>query len=791
VKLALRAGLGVAAVALALAAAAVVQLRRSIPPLSGTERVPGLGAPVEVGWDSLGIPHIVAQSDSDAFAALGYLHARDRLWEMETMRRAAEGRLAEILGAAALDADEFLRRLDIPRAAARSSALLPPESRRLLAAYLRGVNRWIDAHHRPLGPEFMLLRFTPERWTSEQCLEIGRLMAWDLVNGGSELEFARVAARLGPTRVRDLFPSYPEDAPVILPPGSGHWGRGGAPPRRGTGARGRMPSAYLALRDVPAVPPLAAEMLDAASVTRASNSWVIGPSRSRSGKPILANDPHLALRAPALWYLASIRSPGFQVAGATIPGLPAVVLGHNARIAWGLTNVGVDDVDYVIERLSGDSSSVLTPSGWVPLDVERDSIGVRGAPAVPFTLRRGPHGPLVGRAPGGDALTAVAMRWVALEPSDELTALLAVDRAPDWASFRAALRGFRAPEQNWVYADVAGNIGYQMAGAVPVRRAGEGLLPTPGWTDEGRWERYLGFDELPWALNPPEDFIVTANNRVIGPEYPYFITGTWESPYRAERIRELIAARGRLSAADVRRMQMDTLDVFARRAGALAAQAAEWAGRPDLAGALRGWDGTMGSDRIEPSVFWTWYRRLQRLTFEDELPDGFAPSCPLERWLRAGASPWFDDVRTPATEDLATLSARAMREALRAGATVRWGALHRTLSAHALGRVKPLERLLGLDVGPAPRAGSLYTVDVADFGRRPPFLNTHAASFRQVVDLADIAHAGMIVTTGESGNPLSGRYRNQAGPWWRGELWPLGADGHGPAAASVLRLVPR
>ena len=793
-KTAVRLGAVPVVVVLALLAVLTTWLNRSIPPLRGQESVPGLGAPVEVTWDSLGVPHIAAASDSDALEALGYLHARDRLWAMETMRRAAEGRLSEILGPAALDADRYLRSLDIPYAAWRCERAMAPGTRSLATAYVRGINRWIAAHPRPLGPEFQLLRFTPQPWTTNQLFEIGRLMAWDLVNAGGELELARAAAKLGPERVQELFPSYPDSAAVILPKGAGHWKAGRTDAQ--THGRTGVPTVLLASRDIPSIPPLAAELLDAASISRASNSWVIGPSRTRSGKPILANDPHLALRAPSLWYLAVLESPGLHVAGATIPGLPAVVLGYNRRIAWGLTNVGVDDVDYVIERLSDDFSKVRTPTGWTDLTLVRDSIRVRGKPAVPFVLRRGPHGPLIGPAPDGDPLHGLAMRWNALDPSDELTALLGVDRARNWTEFRAALSGFKAPEQNWIYADVDGNIGYQMTGAVPVRRSGNGLLPTPGWTDEGAWVRYLDFDELPWTLNPPEGFIVTANNRVVGPEYRYFITANWEFPYRAERIRELILAgggsgSGPFTVDDVRRMQMDTVDSFARWAKEIAAKAAGDVGRPDVASALHEWSGVMGADRTEPSIFWTWYRALQRLTFEDELPGGYAPSSPLHRWLRAGTSPWFDDARTPEKEDLPQLAARAMREALPIAEGKRWGTMHQTLSAHMLGSQRILDRLLGLNIGPMPRAGSLYTVDVADFSaRRPPYLNTHAASFRQVVDLADIEHGGMIITTGESGNPLSRRYRDQVGRWMRGELWTLPLSRDRVAAVGTLHLTP-
>jgi penicillin amidase len=546
---------------------------------------------------------------------------------------------------------------------------------------------------------------------------------------------------------------------------------------------------------VPEVPAQAGEILDAVTLARASNSWVIGPALSRSGKPILANDPHLMLRAPSLWYLAAIESPGFHVAGATIPGLPAVILGHNRRIAWGFTNIEADDVDYVIERLTRDSARVLTPAGWAVVEAVRDSIRVRGRPAAPFVLRRTSHGPLVPRSgvtgpPRGDTIEAVAMRWNAHDPSDELTAMLDVDRAGSWAELLAAVARFKVPEQNWVYADVDGNIGYTASGAIPVRRSGTGALPTPGWTDEGRWERYLDFDELPRALNPRDGFIVTANNRVSGPEYPWMLSQNWGPPYRAARIRELILRGGAFTADDVRAMQLDTLDAFARWARSLAASAAEAAGRADLAGALRSWDGTMGADRPEPVLFTIWYRTLQRLTFQDEL-DGYAPASPLHAWLGAGGSPWFDDVRTPDREDLAAVSLRAMRAAIPTAEGRRWGDVHVTVARHALGSSRPLQLLLRLNFGPQPRAGSLYTVNVAEFGGFvPPFVNTHAASLRHVVDMGDPEAGMFIITTGQSGNPLSRRYRDQEPLWRRGLLWTVPLSAARVAAVGTLRLVP-
>ncbi len=791
----------VAAGVLLLGLAAVCfSLLRSVPPLSGRERVAGLGAGVEVVFDSLAIPHITASSDADAFTALGYLHARERLWAMEIMRRAAEGRLSEILGAATVASDRYLRSLDIVRASRSGLATVPPESRAILDAYVRGINAWIAAPTRPLPPEFRLLRFRPEPWTALQSFEVARVMAWDLQAGSTELRLARALAIVGPERIRDLFPPA-DSGPVIIQRGTGSWRGRTAPPRGGRSEertrRTALPRAHLAAGEIPVVPPEAEAILDWVAMSRASNAWVIGGSRTASGKPILANDPHLELRAPALWYLASIASPGYAVAGATIPGMPGVILGRNRRIAWGWTNLGADDVDYVIERFTADTARVLTTAGWQPAEVERDSIRVRGRPAVPFVLRRTGHGPVVGASPEapGAATTGevrlLALRWNAHDPSDEVSAGLALDRAGDWETFLAAAHQLKAPEQNWVYADVDGNIGYTATGNVPVRSSGNGLLPTAGWTDEGRWERYLDFEELPRVFNPPEGFIVTANNRVIGPEYPFLLTADWELPHRAARIRELITGGTRFTADDVRRMQMDTLDVFARWAKERAARAAASAGRSDVAQALRAWDGTMGSDRTEPTIFYTWYRALQRLTFEDELQGTWAPGYVLQAGMRAGAGPWFDDVRTPEREDLDALSLRAMRAALPLAADRRWGTVHVTVSRHALGSAAPLDLVLRLNVGPAPRAGSLYTVDVADFGAfTPPFINTHAASFRQVVDLAVPQDGMLILSSGQSGNPLSRHYRDQVRRWWGGTLArvPLGRElGRG---ATVLMLVP-
>ena len=517
---------------------------------------------------------------------------------------------------------------------------------------------------------------------------------------------------------------------------------------------------------------------------------MIAGSRTASGKPILANDPHLVLRAPSLWYLAGLHAPGLDVVGVSIPGVPAIVLGHTARVAWGFTNAMVDDADYVLEELSSDSSRSRTTDGWAPVAAIAETIRVRGADPVVYTRRRTINGPIVDVDPRPDSVHAVALRWVAQDGgADELAALHGWARAADAREFVRAAATFRSPQQNVVYADADGHIGYLLAGAVPVRRAGEGVFPVAGAAGPP-WTRYLAADELPAAVDPPAGRIATANNRIVGDDFPFFISHHYDHAYRARRILELVDAGAGLTAADVARQQLDQVDLFARSAKGIAARAALDAGRVDLADRLRAWDGTMAADRFEPALFWAWYRHLQRLTYDDESPD-YRPAAPLHRWLAAGGSEWFDDGRTPEVETLATLARQAMDSVL-AGELGPWGETHRTVMQHPLGGIPALGRLIGFTIGPFPNGGSNHTVNVALTSRmRPPFTSGYGPSMRHVVDLAAPDDAGgFVIPTGQSGHPLSRHYRDQL-DWWRtGKLWVVPVDPARVRAVDSLTLVP-
>ncbi|HEX5724127.1 MAG TPA: penicillin acylase family protein [Longimicrobiaceae bacterium] len=755
----------------------------------------GLSAPVEVWRDSLGVPHLWAGSEADLFRAVGYVHAQDRLWQMEFFRRVADGRMAEVMGPQLVETDRFLRTVGMGRAAADNERALSAEARALLQAYADGVNAWITGGGRPLPPEFMALRFRPEPWTIRNTLSIAKIMAWDLSDWNTGIDVQRAIDAVGPELARDVYPAYPDSGLTILGDDAEWRGKGTAPPAPAPqGAPGSRVSGPVPL---PAMSARTAYVLETVSAARASNAWVIGGARTRSGKPILANDTHLALRAPSLWYLGALHGGGIEVAGMMIPGVPVVVIGHGRRVAWGYTNAMTDDVDFFVEQAdSANPRRYRTPDGWADFTVRPETIRVKGGEPVIHQVRTTRHGPVISdvqedRA-GGRVL---AMRWTAHDPSTEVVALLGMNRARSAAEFTAALRGFNNPHQNVVFADADGAIGYWMGGRVPVRAGGDGVLPVPGWTGEGEWTGYLDFDQHPHVLNPRDGFVVTANNRQVGPAYPHLIATNWAEPFRATRIRELVEPARGLTADDVARQQMDVRDAFARRYLPWAVRAASLAGEAEAERTLRGWDGEARVDSRAAALFYIWFERLRVKVGHDEFR-GQAPYFPrsaLERVLVRGGGAWVDDVSTDSAETLGALSAAAMREAVQEAGGATWGELHHTEINHPLGVVKALDRAFRLNIAPFPSPGSPHTVNVAGYGaRQPPFVNAYGPSQRHVVDMGDPDGAGgFVVPTGQSGIPFSRHYRDQTPLWRTGRLWRIPLEREKAEARAVSRLTLR
>ncbi|MFQ6016949.1 MAG: penicillin acylase family protein [Kiloniellaceae bacterium] len=760
-------------------------LRGSLPRTDGTLQIAALRAPVEVLRDADGIVTIRAESEHDAAAALGYVHAQDRLWQMDFMRRTGAGRLSEVIGPATKRLDRFMRTLGLYRVAEANFANLSAPVRALVEAYAAGVNAFIAEPGGPWPPEFYLLGYRPEPWRPADSLVWGRQTALQLSgNWFAEVLRARLARRLSPGQVEFLWPGYPGDAPVAL---------------------GDLAAALdlRMLRSLGDLLPWALAPKDA------SNSWVLDGGRTASGKPILANDPHLALAAPGFWYLARIETPDLTLAGGTSPGVPFLVAGHNGHIAWGLTTTHGDTQDLFIERVAGDDPTrYLTPAGPAPFATREEVIEIRGEEARRVVVRQTRHGPVISDAVSVAAEaagrgTVLALAWPALRPDDgSAEALYHMNRARNWAEFRAALKHFHSPQQNIVYADTGGAIGFAAPARVPIRKRGNGRTPVPGWTGEYDWTGFVPFDELPMALSPPAGRIVAANNKIVPDDYPYLITADWPDPYRARRIHELLdAGAGPATPEGSLAMQQDVTSLAVRELLPLLLQGepANRRARRALA-MLRAWDGRMDRNSPEPLVFYAWIRELNRALLADELGPDFADfqHPKLDRLLRVlrEAPEWCDDTATSVKEDCAAQLAAALDAALNGLALrfrrnidrLRWGDAHIARFAHPLvGRIPLFGTIFGYGV---EADGGDYTVNRAGVRFTGPaerlFEDVHGPGYRAVYDLADLDNSRFMIATGQSGNPLSPLYGNLAARWRDGVYLKLVGDGKVPARRLML-----
>jgi penicillin amidase len=761
---------------------------RTFPRESGAVRVSGHSAPISIEFDAHGVPTIRAQSIPDAMFGLGYVHARDRLWQMEFQRRVGAGRLAEILGEGLLPADRFLRTVGFRRAAEASWKSLSAQAQRLIEAYALGVTAFLESSSaRPI--EFRLLRVEPEPWQPADSLVWAKMMAWDLAgNARDEIRRARFAAAVGAEKASELLPIAASD-PTIL--ADGDW---------------RVPLTGNSSAMLPLVPgPW--RSLDGAFATLdplgfggenlGSNSWVIAGSRTSSGLPILANDPHLGLRVPSVWYLASVQAPGYTVTGATLPGVPGVIIGHNGRIAWGLTSIEPDVQDLFLEEVDARDASRYRHRGESkPFAVRTETIRVRGRGEVSLTVRSSIHGPIVTDVLGGAETLdrPVALRWAGLDEGDRTAeAFFAIGTARNWSEFLAGVRLFRAPPQNLIYADVEGHIGYTASGAIPVRPRANGLLPVSG-AGEDDWLGMIPSDELPRVLDPERGYIVTANNRVVSEAYPYSFGLNWDEPYRARRITERILEKPRLNADDVRAIQLDRKSLQAEELLPLLLDTAPLdAASRDALERLRGWNREMAPESVPASIYAAWFVELAKMP-EDELrdvPRGRTRGRFLINALREDSA-WCDDVRTPAVETCAAFKATALENAVAFlkrtfgpdPSTWRWQRLHHARFPHAVfDKVRVLRRFFDLDVG---QGGDSSTVNVGAFTQDGAFDMTDGPSYRQVADLSDLPRSRYVHTTGQSGNVFDRGYRDLLPEWRAGRYFEIGAG----QPTQVLVLAP-
>jgi penicillin G amidase len=755
-----RIALGLAALLLVLITGLYLYLRSSLPQTAGRLALVGPKAEIRIARDADGVPTIIATDDDDAAFGLGFVHAQDRLFQMELMRRYGAGRLAEILGEEALPVDREMRVLGLYRAAAAENAFLSPAVARAFAAYAAGVNAWLAGRRGALPPEFLLLRFSPEPWHEADSLVWGKLMDLQLAgNFRGELLRAGLARTIPAADLAFLFPEYPKDAPTTLTALTPFY------------RRLDLDRLYRALP--PEVGPV-----------YASNNWVVDGRHSKSGKPLLANDPHLPLGAPGVWYLARLETPEGEIAGATAPGVPLVVIGHNDHIAWGFTTTTSDVEDLFIEKIDPvDPARYQTPQGSAPFVVRHETIAARGAAPVDIAIRATRHGPVLsdvlqpGAAGPGDVLALAASFLQRRDLSAE--ALWHLDRAHDWLGFKAALADFVAPPQNIVYADTGGTIGFIAAGLVPIRKAGEGWMPAPGWTGDFDWTGFIPFAALPSATSPPSGHFISANNKIVPDGYRYFLSRDWDLPNRAERIATLLAKTPEQTPAASAAIEADTFSLMAKQlvplmtrispAGAMAGEALD---------RLRHWDFRMDRGAVAPLLFIAWLREFSRQVlfgrFGDAVTDYWDLKPLVMLRVLTERPDWCADSKHPGRETCATRLAASLAAALaglRRGygedmAQWRWGRAHVAEFANpVLGRIPLLRDWVDLTI---PTAGGYDTLDRGPStirNEQTPFAQRFGAGLRIITDLADPRGSRMIVAPGQSGNPLSYRFADLLRRW--------------------------
>ena len=821
-------------VLIVLAVGGTVALRRPLPQTSGTVDLPGLSAPVEVVRDDHGIPQLYADTLDDLMLAQGFVHAQERFFEMDLRRHATAGRLSELFGETTLDTDKYIRTLGWRRVAEQELALVSPQTRRQLQAYADGVNAYLDARapsdialqYTLLG--FQGLRYNPEPWSPVDSLAWLKAMAWDLRgNMQDEMDRALLAVDHSKAEIAQLYPAYPfAEHPPILPGGAVVDGvfDASAPP---AAARPAYPRAVVrqlrALRTgLEALPELVGK-----GSGIGSNSWVVDGAHSETGMPILANDPHLGVSLPGVWMQMGLhcRTLGedcpLDVAGFTFSGVPGVIIGHNADIAWGFTNLGPDVTDLFLEKVR--ERTWRHGRSWLPLRVRTETITVRGADDFSLRIRETDHGPLLSdvspelatigaNASAADTGYAVSLAWTALTPSTTADAILGINLASNWEDFRAAARNFAVPAQNLVYADRDGHIGYQAPGRIPIRGPGNnGSLPAKGWQPRNDWTgRYLPFDALPQVLDPAEGLVVTANQAVVGPDYRYRLTGDWDRGYRAQRIRDLLADGGTLSVAEAARIQLDDLNPMAATLlpHLLAVADLGSAYFRDGQELLRDWDGHQPADSAAAAYYNVVWANLLRLTFHDDLRESLWPDGG-DRWflvvtglLDRPNDPWWDH---QATEEVVETRDDILRQAMRDARdelTRResldpndwtWGGIHRldliegTLGESGVGLAELLVNRTGY-----PAGGGSSILDATSWRANEGYVVTAAPSMRMVVSLADFDDARWINLTGVSGHPASGHYVDQTDLFIAGETlpWPWTREAVDAGGSDTLTLRP-
>jgi penicillin G amidase len=779
--------------------------KAALPQLDGTIHLPGLSAPVTVRRDAHGVPYIEAATQDDVFTAQGYVTAQDRLWQMDLWRRNADGELAEILGPELVKHDTMQRVFGFHRVAERIYAGLSPDSRRRLDDYARGVNLFIQQHENDLPGEFRMLLYKPQPWRGPDSISVATMMIdmldthWDV-----KVERERIRAKLNnPQLEAELYPvgswrDHPPTGDLI------NWSKpdpaqtqtdgddetaaanssgAGAPLIAGGSnvrAEARTLRENVAENDRPVragVRALEADLKlpDCGDCAPGSNNWVISGKHTASGLPLLANDMHLPIQVPNIWFMAELKAPGYHVEGVTLPGLPGVIAGHNDHVAWGFTALLADVQDVYVEKLDGKGAYQAADGSWKPLEVDHETIRVRGGRDVNIDVRSTDHGPIVTPVIPGET-RPLALKWTLYDISPQRLALYGMDTASNWTEFSAALADWNWPTQNVVYADDQGHIAYHAVGKVPMRPGGLQAVPIADNAHE--WAGYIPFDSMPNAFDPPAGFLATANARVTTDKSPYPLTLEWIDPYRVERIYKLLQGREGLKAQDMLAVQTDIYSEVDQELGHRFAYAIDHASNVDsrlrkAADLMRSWDGKLTTDSAAASIVDRARQQFWPLILEPKLgrrlmaeyrwgEKDFAEEEIIMRgtgeWLPPGYKTW-DDV-------LAEAVRRGMdvNKAPADVSTWAYGSWHTVIAEHPLAALFPLI-LRVAQTGPAPQSGDETTVK--QVGR------SFGPSQRFTMDFSNMDGSTENIVLGESGNPYSPYFRDQWADWLGGTTFAV------------------
>jgi penicillin G amidase len=771
-------------------------LTSSLPQYDGQIKVPGIFNDVTVYHDSMAVPYIIAHNDEDAVFALGYLHAQERMFQMDLIRRAGEGRLSEIFGPKTVEYDEMFRTVGIERTAEKILNNLSPISKRLLQAYAKGVNLYIRKAKGHYPIEFDVLHYDPEPWKPIHSIIVMRMMAWELnISWWVDIVYSELVQKFGEERASEIIPDFPSDAPTIIPYAF----------KKFSHLTSDLMETDKRFRD----------FMGWTGTHIGSNNWVVDGKKSATGKPIIANDPHLAYSAPGKWYAAVVKGGNLNVAGVTLPGLPGVVIGKNKDISWVLTNIMEDDADFYYEKFDSTGRNYLYDGKWIKPEIIKDTIKVKDSTDVPYEITITNHGPIISNIHpysfvyGDRSLDTarISMQWLGNFVSDEVLAFYIINTAKNWRDFKVGVNLFSVPGQNFVYADKSGNIGYLFGARLPLREDNYGALVLDGTTGKYNWKGFVPENELPSLFNPPQNFIATANNKTEK-DFKYYISNLWEPSSRIERITELLEYKSKHSVKDFENYQNDFVSPYARELTPYIIDAFKDVKITDnnlkrTMELLENWNFEMDQYSQTPAIYSVFFKYLMKNIFSNKMGDTlfneyiFLQSIPLrtvKNLMKTPESFWFDDPRTPEIENRDEIIRKCMSEALtelenKFGKDIakwQWGNLHYALFKHPFSGFSSLiDRYI--DIGPFPIGGDGTTLNSTEyrFTKSIPdnpafshgeFENVLGPSMRFVFDFSTPDKFYLILTTGESGNVLSDHYRDMSQMWLHGKYIVIRTD---------------